>query len=220
MDLSLGIQKRKHLLLYALYLEGFLSEFLAALLGIKNTESSMSFGNTSKALSFNQKVNLLIDLGALKKEDQNKFITFMELRNQFMHNIHAKTYELCYEYLPKGKDNFVLGRYPQKANLSREKQLEEASLDLASEIIKLTIGVIKKINTKISKEVTADLYKEQFDSLVKSIYEATEQLDTIADELDKSSTLIEGKMKGVGKVARKLILDKHLKSSSKGSKSN
>ena len=88
--MRIGIDIRKEILLSSLYLESFLSHFLGGMLGIKDISNSMSLGNTGKALSFSQKLNLLIDIGALKKDDQKKFLAFMEIRNQFMHNIYIE----------------------------------------------------------------------------------------------------------------------------------
>ena len=59
------------------------------LLEIKE-EESYTLGNKSSALSLKTKTDLLIDLGALNKEEQKKIIYFFEIRNQFIHNIDIK----------------------------------------------------------------------------------------------------------------------------------
>ncbi|MDP2385135.1 MAG: hypothetical protein Q8M29_02070 [Bacteroidota bacterium] len=205
MDLKIGIDIRKDVLLSALYVEGYVSHFLARLLNVKDPDKSMSFGHTGKALSFNQKVNLLIDVGALKKEDQTKFITFMEIRNQFMHNMNAKTYELCFSYI-KGKDKFLLGMYPQKATLSPEKQLEKAVSELTNEVTKLSISVIDKIADKGGQEAKAAMYKDLFEILKESIVEGTKTIDNISEEIIKKGGTVSSKtLSGLGKTVSQII---------------
>ncbi|MEO5643420.1 MAG: hypothetical protein ABIQ40_14820 [Bacteroidia bacterium] len=121
------------------------------LLGIKKAVETLSFGNKSSALSFNQKLNLLIDIAALEKKDQIKFITFMEFRNQFMHNISATSYETCFSFL-HGKVKFILKHYPQPSNLTYESQLKEAFINLAIDVSKIAFGLMGKIKEKFKTE--------------------------------------------------------------------
>ena len=53
---------------------------------------SKPLGNTSSALSFSQKVNLLLDYKSITKEEKLKLESFMNIRNQFMHNQSADSY--------------------------------------------------------------------------------------------------------------------------------
>ena len=68
-------------------IEHILNVIMAQLLGVKH-EDTKSFGNSSQALSFNAKANLLLDLNYLNKEQRLKFQIFMENRNKFAH-IHS-----------------------------------------------------------------------------------------------------------------------------------
>jgi hypothetical protein len=205
MDMTVGIQIRKDVLLSALYLEGFVSYFLAGLLNVKDVENSYSFGHTSKSLSFNQKVNLLIDIGALNKADQNKFITFMEIRNQFMHNLNAKTYELCLSYLA-GRDKFLLKTYPQNSSIAREKQLEGAVSDPTNDVMKLTISVVDKIKDKAGQDAKADIYKDLLEILESSIAESAKTFDKIFEDMIKKGDTISTKsLRGMGKMISGVI---------------
>src|SRR6266446_5696534 len=91
----LGVEKRLDVLEAALTMEHLTSAFLTSLLGIKDWQGSKVFGNKSGCISFNQKIDLLIEIGALSKDLRTKYQTFMEIRNQFMHNINAESYEKC-----------------------------------------------------------------------------------------------------------------------------
>lgn len=159
MKFEIGIDIRKEILTYSLILENFTSIFLATLLGIKNHESTKSFGNQGGSLSFNQKVDLLIDIGALDKIEKKKFITFMEIRNQFVHNYNAKDYQSCFQYL-EGKETFVLKLYPQDKNLSKEEQLRGAVLGLAENVVSITVNLLEKVKEKYRKEVENDLLQQ------------------------------------------------------------
>ena len=165
MKLDIGIEIRKEILQYSLLLENFTSIFLSTLLGIKNYESTKTFGNQGGSLSFNQKVDLLIDIGALDKEEKKKFLCFMEIRNQFVHNYDAKNYESCFSYL-EGKANFILKAFPQDSALPMEEQLQKAVNELAGDVVKKTVNLIEKIKEKFRKDIEAEMLRKfQQDSL-------------------------------------------------------
>ena len=71
---ELDFENRNIILETSLVLEKTITALISELLGIKNPEDSITLGNKSSSLSFNQKVDLLIDLGALGKEDKKKFL--------------------------------------------------------------------------------------------------------------------------------------------------
>jgi hypothetical protein len=170
MKWNIGLNERQEILTFALLLENFSSIFLSGLLGIKDYQNSKCFGNTNSNLSFNQKINLLIDIGALSSNERNKFITFMEIRNQFMHNLSADSYESCYSFLV-GKEKFVLKTYPQDTTLTKEEQLKKATVKLADDILKKTIDLMEKVKEKIEKEVRTELLEKMQPVLLKKIEE-------------------------------------------------
>lgn len=189
----------------ALLLEELASSFLAELLGVKNKKVSLSFGNKSSALSFNQKINLLIDMGAVDKDSRNKFQTFMEIRNQFMHNINATSYEACFSFTDS-KDKYILKTYPQNNKLPREEQLRLAVEALNGDLLFVTAQVIKKIESNIENEVTAKVNKETIDDIHKSIAEAKTLLnDWIDREIEKGTNFTAKKLKGMGTFVSGLI---------------
>ncbi|MDP3445793.1 MAG: hypothetical protein Q8T08_23275, partial [Ignavibacteria bacterium] len=103
---------RVDILQYSLMVENFSSIFLSTLLDIPDFKESKSLGNRSGNLSFNQKIDLLIDIQAIEKKEKSKFSNFMSIRNQFMHNIDADSYENCLKNI-EGADKFLLKTYPQ-----------------------------------------------------------------------------------------------------------
>lgn len=180
--IDLALDKRKVILGYALTVEGFTSIFLASLLDIKNAKESRTLGNKNSALSFNQKIDLLIDIGALDDNVKAKFVTFMELRNQFMHNMEAKTYEKCFEAMPLGKHKYILKTYPQNTSLSREEQLEAACHDLSKEVITVTLDLYNTIKAKIERQVSSDMNANMKEAFEKTIPQIEKCLDRFVEK--------------------------------------
>lgn len=152
MNNDIGLDDRSTILPAALLLESFTSAFLAQLLGIHDYRKTKSFGNKSGNISFNQKIELLIEMDALAKKEKAKFQTFMEIRNQFMHNIEADNFVNCFANLD-GKEKYILTQYPQSESLNHEEKLKQASIELSNELVKIAVDIFDKVKEKIGKEV-------------------------------------------------------------------
>jgi hypothetical protein len=76
----------------------------------------------------------------------------MEVRNQFMHNFQADSFETCYSFI-EGKANFVLRLYAQSEEFSKEEQLKKATLNLSEELLNTTIGLIDKVKEKYDHQI-------------------------------------------------------------------
>jgi hypothetical protein len=146
----------------SLLVEALLSSFLSGLIGISDHKNSKSFGNKSSALSFKAKVNLLLDMKVFDKSDDWKLEKFMEIRNQFVHNLDAVSYEVCTNLI-QGAQSKLLKEYPQEQTLSIEEQLRNSSLELANNVQK----IIKKVfNKALSNALQKDLKKAMPSSLL------------------------------------------------------
>lgn len=204
MKLDIGVENRQEILQYSLLIENFTSIFLSKLLGIENYEETKSFGNQSGNLSFNQKIDLLIDIGAFDKNEKKKFQTFMEIRNQFIHNYNAKNYESCFNYLD-GKATFILKIFPQNAELPTEEKLHKATIELAGDVLKTTVNLIEKLKEKISKDVEGEMLKKfKTDTLeiIKQIEDGFNELYTAEKEKGEKTISIE-ELKGLGTLIRR-----------------
>jgi hypothetical protein len=142
-----GMQIRNNVLVRSLLFEKTASVLLGGLLGIKDIENSYTLGNQGGGLSFSQKIDLLIDIGALSKVEKNKFRLFMEIRNKFMHSIDANTYEKCFELMNKNPNQTILKMYPQLSGTT-EEQIKQATKELGYDIIRLTNKIAKDIAIK------------------------------------------------------------------------
>lgn len=148
---ELDFENRNIILETSLVLEKTITALISELLGIKNPEDSITLGNKSSSLSFNQKVDLLIDLGALGKEDKKKFQAFMEIRNTFMHLFEANSFVTCFNHLKK-KNVLLFKLYPQANDKNEEERLKAASVQLANDVLSLTFGIMNKIVSRNQNE--------------------------------------------------------------------
>ncbi len=203
--MDLGLDTRKEILARALMMESLSSIFIAGLLGIKDRQNSKTLGNKSSSLSFNQKIDLLLDLGALNSDEKKKCQAFMEIRNQFMHNLEAASFQECFSFL-SGADKKVLKLYPQPQNISVEKQLRNASLKLADDVLSFISKLMDNVKLKITQDAKADTAIKSNEAFVKSITQAKAILDDyIEQQIIKDPTLSSKKLKGMGTYVSKLI---------------
>ena len=128
-------------LTYSLMCESITSFLIAELVDISDHHNSKTLGHKSSSLSFNQRIDFLIDMKVLNTTKKAKFQTFMEIRNQLMHNIRASTYVKCFTFLPTGKDKWILNQYRQLRGIAKEESLKKASLALAEDVFKITTSV-------------------------------------------------------------------------------
>lgn len=148
---------------YSLTLERMASISLGAALDIDDISKTLSLGSRGESLSFNQKVNLLIDYGAIEKEEKKILEIAMKIRNQFMHNYDCETYTDVLSHL-EGVENRLRKIYPNHfKNEDNEKNLNDAIRNVFYDAINIlstikgtleskfkSIG-INEMNKKIAK---------------------------------------------------------------------
>lgn len=194
--LTKDILFRGQILAYSLLIESLTSIFLARLVGIKNHADSKTLGNKSSSLSFNQKIDFLLDLQVLTSEEKKKAQTFMEIRNQLMHNLSASTYEKCFGNL-QGKEKWILSQYPPDVKLSKEEQLKKASISLSNEVYNIIIRVHDSIIAKEEKEKELSSVKRKLAARDK----VNNEVEGLVVELleNKLGTNIPAELKGIEK---------------------
>ena len=196
---------RNEVLKTALLIEFMTSSLLAKLLGVKDFQKSKVLGYNGGAISFSQKVNLLIEIGAIPKKERSKFQAFMEIRNQFMHTLDANTYEKCFEFMPN-TEKYLLKNFRQKNSLSKEAQLRKATSMLRNDVTTLTMDIANKVAektlanfnvklTEISEKAFAYAIKKVGDNFEESFNKAISEGETIKAK----------RLKGLGKGFTKLV---------------
>ena len=201
-----GLEVRKEVLGRALFLEAMTSGFLMTLLDIKDMANSSVFGNKSGCLSFNQKIDLLIEMGSLSFEDRSKFKAFMEIRNQFMHNIDAKNYELCFKHL-EGKEKYILRLYKQDDKLPKEEQLLLAVKQLMEELLQLTTSIIIKVKEKLKHQAEREVLEMSQKAAFKAIDDLKDGVNGyFKDIIEKERNLTAKDLEWFGDEVKKLLI--------------
>jgi hypothetical protein len=80
-----------------------MSEIIGKILNI-DWKKSKSFGYTSSALSFNQKVQIIQDIKGIEKEDLKKLTCLMYIRNKFAHVLNIRSFEDLFTKSDTGKE--------------------------------------------------------------------------------------------------------------------
>lgn len=118
---------------------------------------NMSFGTTSKALSFDQKLNLFVDIGMLDKEQRKRFTLLQEMRNQFAHNFSTYTFEICLSRTSIPAKTLLKWYPPKDSSLHPEQQLEMAFEKMMGHIEEMLGEVVMKVMQR---------WKDRFESKV------------------------------------------------------
>ena len=183
---------RIDILKYALEIEKLTSQFLSHLLGIDDHKKSRTLGNKGSALSFNTKIDLLIDIGALDIDTKNKFQSFMEIRNQFMHNSYANSYELCFSFLDK-KENFLFSKYPQPLILTKEQRLKAAVKQLCYELLIKVVDIIKVVEAKVKKQMEFEMTAKSHASIFEAFEDILENYEQLYKEMAEQDPMFHKK---------------------------
>jgi hypothetical protein len=164
------MEKRIQVLKYSLILEKQASLELSNLLLISDISKTKSLGNKSESLSFNLKINILVDTDVVETDYKPKFQHFMSIRNQFMHNIDADTYEKVFNHL-NGTLDFLKKKYQISFDLkpTREESLEHYVKQLFNDCINHLIERRGLKSTIFKNHTLKDYYENRYDCLKKSI---------------------------------------------------
>lgn len=146
-----GIELRKYVLYNSIHMEEITAKALAILLGIDPSKSTV-FGHSSKAMNFNQRVLLLMELNALDEKHHPKLQWFLQIRNQMMHNIAARTMTDCLSFTTV-KPKELLKAFPQDASGTEEAQLIGAYIDLSVYVNKCANDLFRFVERKAKETV-------------------------------------------------------------------
>jgi hypothetical protein len=172
----------------SLSFEHLISLILAELLDI-DIETSQTLGSKSSSLSFKNKIDLIIDIRAMEREDAKKFICFAEIRNQFMHNINVDTFTKCFQNLD-GRDRELKKKYglTDSKDLTEEQLLSKCFDSLFKDISNVIAKLFNKIAEKyyeLGKIHGSKMFGDAlFEHLMKAAAEFPEQ-KSVFDEILK-----------------------------------
>lgn len=192
----IDVENRAILLRLSLNLEVLASKVLSYLLDIDYFEESYSLGNKSSSLSFNHKINLLIDNRSITKEEKKKLMAFASIRNQFMHNINANTFVEAFNHFD-GLENQMRKLYPKNfgSDINLEESLHYCVSDLHKDgVLTLTSfkgGIGKKMTTEVNAKVYSDFYEDLENSVKYNFDQFLEGIKNHDSESINKSKLID-----------------------------
>lgn len=169
-------RKRLVILHCSLGIEKIASHVLSYIFDRDDFKETRSFGNTSHSLSFNQKMNLLLDYKAIEKADIKKFEAVMNVRNKFMHNADCETFVDAIGSLD-GAEKSLKSLYPNAfKSEDKEKCLEDA-IELAfRDCVDILTTPKGGIEQKISNDNQRAVYKELALKMAKNTGEKFSEL--------------------------------------------
>ena len=143
---KLEVKIRNEFFISVLFVESSISTYIANKLEMDSENSN----NSEYKLSFDQKIELLLESGNLSIIDNSKLSVFREIRNEFLINNEAQTIEQSFTS-PNSNDDFLLILYPQSEYLPREEKLTNACYQLMGEVSQLVSSVTDKTEVKIKR---------------------------------------------------------------------
>ena len=150
--------------------ENVVSFIIANKLNI-NREESVSFGDGSQALGFNQRMNLLLDMNLLSSENNElaKFQKFMFMRNKFAHVWQMDSLQKIFK------------KYPDLIKFI-EKNYREDIAEFNDEYHRLNKGLNPEYRLKINEPER--YYQGCFDIFYDDLFKITQRMQSeIIEEL-------------------------------------
>lgn len=133
----------------AIYIEHTISQLIGDLLQI-NPENSKSFGSASSSLSFNQKVNIILDIKGINRENLKKLVCLANIRNKFAHVLSIEKFSDLFDSATVGKeikinlDKWYLEPKPELNGMNIELIYRLCFYLLVNDIIEFLLNLFKE----------------------------------------------------------------------------
>ncbi len=142
------VKIRNEFFISTLFVEDIITSYLAEKLDISDSIHSELLGNKKNALSFDQKIQVLLDSDKFSIIDKSKFSVFREINKELKLNKNVCSFEDCFTSSAHN-DDFLLILYPQSEYLPREDKLTNACYQLIGEVSELISKSTNKPEVKI-----------------------------------------------------------------------
>ena len=155
------VKVKNEFLVSALFIESAINDYLSSKLDISDPISSEFLGNSKKGLTFDQKIDALLDSTVFSIIDKSKISVFREIYKEFQLNFDAGSLEDSFTS-EDANDDFLMILYPQNDYLPREEMLINACYQLIAEVSELIADKTSSVEVKIAsnrKLFVADLLK-------------------------------------------------------------
>ena len=148
---SYEVKIRNEFFVSALFVENNITTYISEKLKINDTTNSIFLGNKKEAISFNQKIELLLESDDFSIIDKSKLSVYREIHNELIENKETPSFEDCFTST-NNNDDFLLILYPQSDYLPREEKLTNASYHLIGEVSKLVADFTNKPEVKLGNK--------------------------------------------------------------------
>ena len=101
------VKVKNEFLVAALFIESAINDYLSSKLDISDPISSDFLGNNEKGLTFDQKIDALLDSTAFSIIDKSKVSVFREIYREFQLNFDADSLEDSFTS-PDANDDFLM----------------------------------------------------------------------------------------------------------------
>lgn len=152
---QLNIELRSRILEYSLFIENSINDLLLLNLGLFSDKRKTKLFSNKGKISFQNKVDLLNDIGVLSQEENSDFELLMIIRNKFMHDIECDSFHTLLRHL----DNGIVNRFKRFLEDGQQISSEEAC---AGACYRLFQKNIKTIKNKIGVNKAAISKKYEF----------------------------------------------------------
>lgn len=136
-----GMEERALVLEDALAVEGMSTILLGPLLRFKTDENMKKHKKTP--LSFDQRIWLLMEIGAIPRKEQTKLNLFRQIRNVMVHNWEINNFTECLNVLKRREE--LLKMYKQDDRLTVETRLKRCVRKLGTDVRLIIAGVIDRL---------------------------------------------------------------------------
>ncbi len=148
---SYEVKIRNEFFISALFVENNITTYISDKLKINDTGNSIFLGHREDAISFNQKIELLLESDDFSIIDKSKLSVFREIHNELLENKDKTSFEDCFTS-PNNNGDFLLILYPQSDYLPRDEKLTNACYHLIGEISELVAKFTNKPEVKLESK--------------------------------------------------------------------
>lgn len=186
---NLNMELRSFILQHAIRQEHLTADILRYVFRILKNDTK-AFGNSGSAISFQNKIDFLFDLGEIGNQDYKHFKKILELRNQFAHNPRC----ISFEALSREKiqyTNYLSTYFPNEKENS-EESWQQSYISL----FKHCHGLLCKIKKLYLTRLRGELERWQSYELLNSRFhewfnDARKDLDKIWTKNNLDNSIIE-----------------------------
>lgn len=147
---NLNMELRSFVLQHAIRQEFLTGEILRYVFRILKIDTK-TFGNSGSAISFQNKIDFLLDLGEIGNKDYNHFKKILEIRNQFAHNPTCNSF-VALSHRKIEYTNYLSRNFPNPKNNS-EESLRQSYISLFKHCHLLLCKIKKLYLTRLRGEL-------------------------------------------------------------------